>query len=219
MVRGARVFVRDLGSTNGTFLNDRRVQAEEEILHGDWLRIGPLQFDVTMRTGPPVGRMTPRPTKVASLPPAEEQAGALLLALPAENGNGEDADVAAGSTAVDIRLPQPVEFEEVGDAIVVRFRSRKLLTDGEIDYIGRQLQKLVDQSGRKKVLLNLADVKAMSSAMIGQLLALAKKLKAGNGKLVLCSLQPTIAPVFQSLKLGKVLTLRDTEHEGLEALR
>ena len=33
-------FVEDLGSTNGTYLNDRRVQAPQEVRSGDVVRIG-----------------------------------------------------------------------------------------------------------------------------------------------------------------------------------
>ena len=39
-----KVTVRDLGSRNGTFVNERRVEAETPLHHGDELRVGPLKF-------------------------------------------------------------------------------------------------------------------------------------------------------------------------------
>jgi len=46
MVRGAQVFVRDFGSTNGTFVNGELVQGEVELHDADRLKVGPLEFTV-----------------------------------------------------------------------------------------------------------------------------------------------------------------------------
>jgi pSer/pThr/pTyr-binding forkhead associated (FHA) protein len=40
MRRGAYHFVEDLGSTNGTFLNDRRIEQDAQLKVHDELRIG-----------------------------------------------------------------------------------------------------------------------------------------------------------------------------------
>ena len=50
-IRDGKAFVRDLDSTNGTFLNDEQVQGERELSHGDRLRFGPLDFSVTLTPG------------------------------------------------------------------------------------------------------------------------------------------------------------------------
>jgi predicted component of type VI protein secretion system len=110
LARGGKVFLRDFGSTNGTFLNGRQVQGEAELLNGDRLRAGPLIFAVGIGAASPAGGATPPPTKA---PPrsAEEESAALLLA-PAEGaaqagGAGADgAGVPASSTEVQVR---PIE--------------------------------------------------------------------------------------------------------------
>lgn len=38
--------IRDLGSRNGTFVNDERIMGERELKAGDRLKIGPLEFEV-----------------------------------------------------------------------------------------------------------------------------------------------------------------------------
>ena len=43
---GQRYRVRDLGSSNGTFVNDQRIEAETWLKAGDWIRIGPYRFDL-----------------------------------------------------------------------------------------------------------------------------------------------------------------------------
>lgn len=50
LVRGGRVFLRDLGSKTGTFLNDRQLRGEIELQDGDMVRIGPLTFIVQVES-------------------------------------------------------------------------------------------------------------------------------------------------------------------------
>lgn len=46
LVRKGKVFVRDFGSTNGTFINDEQVAGEIEVKNGDLFKAGPLVFHV-----------------------------------------------------------------------------------------------------------------------------------------------------------------------------
>jgi predicted component of type VI protein secretion system len=47
-IRGGQVFIRDCGSTNGTFINGEQVAGELEVKSGDRLRVGPLEFDLKL---------------------------------------------------------------------------------------------------------------------------------------------------------------------------
>ncbi len=63
IIEGDYAEVRDFGSKNGTFVNEERVLPARELKNGDVLRIGPLQFEVTL-----VGRgSAPRKPKVSSV--------------------------------------------------------------------------------------------------------------------------------------------------------
>ena len=46
IIRGNEVYVRDMDSTNGTFLNDKRVDGELRLGIGDCVKVGPAQFEV-----------------------------------------------------------------------------------------------------------------------------------------------------------------------------
>jgi pSer/pThr/pTyr-binding forkhead associated (FHA) protein len=47
-VREGKLFVRDYGSTNGTFLNGEQIAGEREAKIGDHLKVGPLEFKLGM---------------------------------------------------------------------------------------------------------------------------------------------------------------------------
>ena len=45
LVADGKVILRDLGSRNGTFLNDERLEGEQQVTIGDRFRVGRLQFE------------------------------------------------------------------------------------------------------------------------------------------------------------------------------
>ena len=74
-----------------------------------------------------------------------------------------------------------LEVEDIGDVTVINFVDRKILDEQNIQVIGEQLFGLVDQDGRRKLLLNFGNVEYLSSAALGKLITLNKKLQAAGG--------------------------------------
>src|SRR5258706_11747158 len=58
IVRGDKAFLRDFGSTNGTFVNDQPAKDEVELKNEDVLKVGPLSFTVRLEATPSVDRPT-----------------------------------------------------------------------------------------------------------------------------------------------------------------
>jgi anti-sigma B factor antagonist len=110
-----------------------------------------------------------------------------------------------------------LEVEDIGDVTVVNFTDRKILDEQNIQIIGEQLFSLVDELGRTKLLLNFGNVEYLSSAALGKLITLNKKLQGVKGKLILCNIHPQIYEVFEITKLNKLLNIRKDEQEGLQA--
>jgi pSer/pThr/pTyr-binding forkhead associated (FHA) protein len=123
MVRGSQVFVRDFGSTNGTFANGELVQGEVELRNGDKLKVGPLEFTVGLEvaTAP---KAAAKPAAVAegksdavdmSGPPSEgptsDKIADLLLddggAAPAASSLDTAESVPEGSTIMELPTGKP----------------------------------------------------------------------------------------------------------------
>src|SRR5262245_24018390 len=47
-VKGKQVLIRDFGSTNGTFVNGQLVEGEVPLKDGDAIKVGPLDFRVSL---------------------------------------------------------------------------------------------------------------------------------------------------------------------------
>jgi anti-sigma B factor antagonist len=110
-----------------------------------------------------------------------------------------------------------LEVEDIGDVTVVNFTDRKILDEQNIQVIGEQLFSLVDEAGRRKILLNFGNVEYLSSAALGKLITLNKKLQAAGGRLILCNIDPQIYEVFEITKLNKLFNIQKEEQAALQA--
>jgi anti-sigma B factor antagonist len=109
-----------------------------------------------------------------------------------------------------------LEVEQIGDVSVVNFVDRKILDEQNIQIIGDQLFSLVDQEGRRQILLNFGNVEYLSSAALGKLITLNKKVQTAKGKLVLCNIAPEILEVFEITKLDKFFKIEGEEQAALQ---
>src|ERR687883_1318461 len=114
-----------------------------------------------------------------------------------------------------------LEVEHIGDVTVVNFVDRRILDEQNIQVIGEQLFSLVDEEGWRKILLNFSNVEYLSSAALGKLITLNKKLQQAGGKLILCNIDPQIYEVFEITKLDKFFKFekRDMLHGWRRKLR
>jgi anti-sigma B factor antagonist len=112
---------------------------------------------------------------------------------------------------------QRIEVTEVGDVTVVRFRDHKIVEDISIQQLGQEMFQLVEVDNRDKLLLNFSSVDFLSSAALGKLITLDKKMKSHGGTLKLSNIRPEIYEVFSITKLNRLFDIRDDEADALAA--
>jgi anti-sigma B factor antagonist len=112
---------------------------------------------------------------------------------------------------------QRLVVEDIGDITVVSFVDKKILDEQNIQLIGDDLFRLVDELGRRKILLNFSNVEFLSSAALGKLIRLHQKLQGAGGKLVLSGISKGIMEIFELTKLDKMLTICKDEQKGLQS--
>lgn len=71
-IREGKLYVRDLGSTNGTFVNEELITADQEVAHGDRLKVGPLDFMIQLTASRP-SESTASPLGIKSPTPSDSQ--------------------------------------------------------------------------------------------------------------------------------------------------
>lgn len=105
IVKGGKLWVKDFGSTNGTFLNDQQVTEEVEAKDGDSLRVGPLLFKLKVERTVVKPAATPQPNKPASVTPDEPAPVEKPAAKPATTAaktNSSDATTDEEAVSLDV---------------------------------------------------------------------------------------------------------------------
>ena len=110
-----------------------------------------------------------------------------------------------------------LDVNEVGDVTVVRFRDHKIIEDINIQELGQEMFRLVETDGRNKLLLDFSSVDFLSSAALGKLITLDRKMKAHGGTLKLSNIRPEIYEVFAITKLNRLFDIRKDEADALAA--
>jgi anti-sigma B factor antagonist len=124
--------------------------------------------------------------------------------------------------------PQPRQVLVIEDirvrerpVTVVRFLVDRLLETDEIEHVGDLLYGLVEEHGRKDLLLNFGNVELVGSYLLGKLLGLQRRIKKANGRLALCQIGPNINPIvyeaFDICGLTKCFPIYVEEQEALQS--
>ena len=110
---------------------------------------------------------------------------------------------------------QRIQVREIDGVAVVRFADRKILDELIIQELGRELFSLVEEENRKNVLLNFTNVEFLSSAALGKLISLHKKVERASGNLKLSNIRPEIYDVFKITRLNEKFDIRDDQEDAL----
>jgi len=94
------------------------------------------------------------------------------------------------------------------DTLIVEFADRKILDELCIAEIQDELVRLVDGTPDVKLILSFGNVEHLSSAALGMLITLNKKVHGKSGALKLCDIKPQILEVFNITRLNKMFDIQ-----------
>lgn len=98
---------------------------------------------------------------------------------------------------------------------VVEFADRKILDELCIEEIGNELEKLITAGSAPRLLLSFKNVEHLSSAALGMLIKLNKRVSEEKGRLLLSDISAQIFEVFKITRLNKLFDIHDTAEQAL----
>jgi anti-anti-sigma factor len=209
--RGGKVYLRDLGSTNGTCLNGQTLRGQErELRNGDTIEIGPVRCTVIAgrkddaaqpsseirlpETIPTVGPEDPEP-----LTPPD---GATLQDLPAF----EETDP-----------EHRIRHEVIEDVLVVTPQFEHLAGEETLAALRARLQSLFESDLPRCVVVNLEFVSHMSRQAIALLLSHHFRLEWVGGGLRICQAHARIVALLDQVRLTMLVDCYPTLDEAVLA--
>lgn len=99
-----------------------------------------------------------------------------------------------------------VQYTE--NATVLAFTDRKILEDQDIRSLQDSVMSLIEQADHMQLVLDFGQVEFLSSAVLGLLIRISKRISEKDGKLRLCNISPKIYEVFKITQLTKIFDIQ-----------
>lgn len=108
-----------------------------------------------------------------------------------------------------------VEYDE--KATIVTFTEEKILDEREIAEIQDSLNGVIEQTEKINLVLDFSTVKFLSSAVLGLLIRISKKVYEKQGHLRLCNISPRIYEIFKITRLTKIFDIYPDREEAISS--
>jgi len=110
-----------------------------------------------------------------------------------------------------------VDYTE--DAIIITFTSDKILEETDIQSLQESIMSVIEQAGRIKLVLDFGNVRFLSSAVLGLLIRISKKVYECDGQLRLCGIDPKIYEIFKITRLAEIFDTHKDLADAVKSLR
>jgi anti-sigma B factor antagonist len=104
-------------------------------------------------------------------------------------------------------LKPRVSVEYSGKATIVTFTDEKILEERDIAELQDSLNGVIEQADKINLVLDFSTVKFLSSAVLGLLIRVSKKVYEREGQLRLCNINPRIYEIFKITRLTKIFDI------------
>jgi len=111
-----------------------------------------------------------------------------------------------------------VSVDYSANATMVTFTDQKILEETDLQATEGSVLPLVEQAGKINLILNFCNVQFLSSAALGLLLRISKKVYQYEGQLRLCSVNPKIAEIFKITRLDRVFEIYENASKAMQSL-
>jgi anti-sigma B factor antagonist len=105
-----------------------------------------------------------------------------------------------------------ISVEYADNATVVSFVDEKILEEMDIRALQGTIMSVIEQSKGINLILDFGNVRFLSSAVLGLLIRISKRVYEQDGRLRLCSINPKIYEVFKITRLTQTFDIyKDVE--------
>lgn len=114
--------------------------------------------------------------------------------------------------------PPRIAVDSIDGISVIHFLDRQLYDDRAVREVVAQLDQAVASAGSPiRLILDFSGVAMVSSALIGRMVLLQRRVDASNGMMRLCDLSKAVRDVLRTTNLDRVLKIDRDRRESRDA--
>jgi len=104
------------------------------------------------------------------------------------------------------------------NATIVTLTDEKILEENDIRALQESIMSVIEQAELINLVLDFQNVRFLSSAVLGLLIRISKKVYERNGQLRLCNINPKIHEIFKITRLTKIFDIYQDLESAVEGL-
>jgi len=111
-----------------------------------------------------------------------------------------------------------ISVEYAGNATIVSFTDEKILEEKDIKALQESIMSVIEQAEQINLILDFGNVRFLSSAVLGLLIRISKRIYEHDGQLGLCNINPKIYEIFKITRLTKTFDIYQDVESAAEDL-
>ena len=111
-----------------------------------------------------------------------------------------------------------ISVECVGDVTVATLTEPRILEQSDIDSLADSIMPLIEHSDEIHMLIDFGKVEFCSSAVLGLLIRISKKIYQKDGNFGLCSISPSILEIFRITRLDTIFDIYATQSRAIAGI-
>ena len=116
------------------------------------------------------------------------------------------------------QLRPNIEVEYVQHAAIATLTDEKVLDESDIRGLENSIMPLLETSPGVNLVLDFSNVKFLSSAVLGLLIRISRKIYDSKGQFKLCGINPKIQEIFRITRLDRVFDIHADRHDAVRSL-
>lgn len=111
------------------------------------------------------------------------------------------------------------DCERDGDVVLLKVTKDQLTDEENLEQFGQELSFVAESHSPCRMVCDMSQVRYLTSSAIGKLISLHRKMSRANGRMILCSLQPTVKQILDTSHLLNYFEVSDDSNRAIQQLR
>jgi anti-sigma B factor antagonist len=111
-----------------------------------------------------------------------------------------------------------ISVEYSDNCTIMRFTDEKILEEQDIKALAESIMSVIEQAERINLILDFGNVRFLSSAVLGLLIRVSKRIYESDGRLALCNINPKIYEIFKITRLTKTFDIYNSVESATDGL-
>ena len=116
------------------------------------------------------------------------------------------------------QLRPQIEVEYAQNTVIATLTDERILDEADIRGLEGSIMPLIESSGNINLVLDFSNVRFMSSAILGLLIRISRKIYESQGQMKLCGINPKIKEIFKITRLDRVFDIHTDRYDAIRSL-